>query len=45
VLDPERKTATVYRAPGEARVHTVDETIDLSDAVPDWHVSVRKLFE
>lgn len=45
VADPERRTATVYRAPGEARVHTVEETIDLTDAVPDWHVSVRELFD
>ena len=44
VLDPERHTATVYRAPGEARIHTAGETLDLSDAVPDWHVKVSELF-
>jgi Uma2 family endonuclease len=44
VLDPERRTATVYRAPGEARVHTAEETIDLADAVPGWRVSLRELF-
>jgi len=44
VLDPERQTATVYRGQGEARVHVGDETLDLSDAVPGWQVSVRELF-
>jgi Uma2 family endonuclease len=44
VLDPERKTATVYRGKGEARAHTVQDTLDLSDAVPGWRVTVRELF-
>lgn len=44
VLDPERRTATVYRGPGEASVHVADETLDLSDAVPGWRVAVADLF-
>jgi Uma2 family endonuclease len=44
VLDPARQTATVYRRPGEARVHTGQETIDLGDAVPGWRVAVTELF-
>jgi Uma2 family endonuclease len=44
VLDPERQTATMYRSPGEARVHTSQETIDLGDAVPGWRVTVADLF-
>jgi len=44
VLDPERQTATVYRGKGEARVHRGEETIDLTDAVPDWRVRVAELF-
>ena len=44
VLDPERRTATVHRGRGEARIHAGDETINLADAVPGWRVSVRELF-
>lgn len=44
VLDPERRTATVYRAPGGAQVHTVADTLDLTDAVPGWRVAVAELF-
>jgi Uma2 family endonuclease len=44
VLDPARHTATVYRGSGEARVHTVGDTLDLSDAVPGWEVTVAELF-
>ncbi|MBV9682296.1 MAG: hypothetical protein JO046_10935 [Solirubrobacterales bacterium] len=44
VLDPARKTATVYRGAGEARIHTGQETIDPSDAVPGWRVTVAELF-
>ena len=44
VLDPSRVTATTYRAHGEMRVHTADDTLDLSDAVPGWRVPVADLF-
>ena len=44
VLDPARQTASVYRAPGEIRVYTRHDAIDLSDAVPGWQVTVGDLF-
>lgn len=44
VLDPSKRTATVYRARGEARVHGVEETLDLGDAVPGFGVRVAELF-
>ena len=44
VLDPARQTATVHRGHGEARVHTEQEMVDLTDAVPGWRVSVSELF-
>lgn len=44
VLDPARHTATTYRGAGEVRVHAESDTIDLSDAVPGWRVTVSALF-
>jgi Uma2 family endonuclease len=44
VLDSSKRTATVYRAGGEAHVHGVDETLDLHDAVPGFSVPVAELF-
>jgi Uma2 family endonuclease len=44
VLDPARRTATVYRARGGAQLHSGDDTLDLSDAVPGWRVAVAELF-
>lgn len=44
VLDPAERTATVYRAGGEARVHGVGERLDLDDAVPGFAVGVAELF-
>lgn len=44
VLDPPKRTATVYRGQGEAHVHSGEETLDLSDAVPGVTVAVAELF-
>lgn len=44
VLDPSRHTATVCRGAGEARGYGGDDTLDLSDAVPGWRVTVAELF-
>jgi len=44
VLDPAERTATVYRGQGDAHVHGADDTLDLSDAVPDFNVPVAELF-
>jgi Uma2 family endonuclease len=44
VLDPPKRTATVYRGKGDAHVHRAEETLDLSDAVPGFSVAVAELF-
>lgn len=44
VLDPVERTATVYRAHGDAHVYTSSEVADLSDAVPGFSVAVADLF-
>lgn len=44
VLDPPKCAATVYRAHGDAHVYRADDTLDLSDAVPGFHVAVAELF-
>ena len=43
VLDPARRSATVYRAGGDVNVLT-DGDLDLSDAVPGWRVAVADFF-
>jgi Uma2 family endonuclease len=43
VLDPARRSASVYRASGDVRVHT-DGELELSDAVPGWRVAVAEFF-
>ena len=46
VVDPEKRTVTVYRSREEIRVLTADagETIDGSDVVPGWKLPVAELF-
>jgi Uma2 family endonuclease len=44
VLDPPKRTATVYRGQGDAHVHGPEDTLDLSDAVPGFSVAVAELF-
>jgi Uma2 family endonuclease len=44
VLDPGERTATVYRGHGDAHVHSDQDTLDLSDAVPGFGVTVAELF-
>jgi Uma2 family endonuclease len=43
VLDPARRTATVYRTDEDIRTFT-DGELDLSDAVPGWRVAVADFF-
>jgi Uma2 family endonuclease len=45
MLDPRRWSATVYRAQGDVRVCDRKQELDLSDAVPDWRVSVADFFD
>jgi Uma2 family endonuclease len=45
VADPENRTATVYRAGGDSHTYAgEEETVDLSDAVPGFSVTVGELF-
>lgn len=44
VLDPKRRSATVYRAPGEVRVHGGQDELDLGDVVPGWRIVVADFF-
>jgi hypothetical protein len=44
VLDPPKRTATVYREQGDLHVHGAEDTMDLSDAVPGFSVAVAELF-
>jgi Uma2 family endonuclease len=44
VLDPAARTATVHRRGSEASVHGLEETLDLSDAVPGFRPTVAELF-
>lgn len=44
VLDPDARTATVYRAGGDSHIYAGEETIDLDDAVPGFSVSVGEMF-
>lgn len=44
VLDPPKRTATVYRGQGNAHVYTGQDTLDLGDAVPGFSVAVAELF-
>jgi Uma2 family endonuclease len=44
VLDPAKQTGTIYRGDGAARVHTGEDTLDLSDAVPGFSAALAALF-
>jgi Uma2 family endonuclease len=44
VLDPARRSATVYSPGGDVRIHGEGDELDLSDAVPDWRVAVADFF-
>ncbi|MGH2904568.1 MAG: Uma2 family endonuclease [Solirubrobacteraceae bacterium] len=43
VLHPRTSSATVYRSGGDVQSY-IGGTLDLSDAVPDWHVAVADFF-
>lgn len=44
VVDPPRRTATVYRAPHDIRVLHADEHLDLGDVVAGWSPLVGAFF-
>jgi Uma2 family endonuclease len=44
ILEPESKTAHVYRSRTDIAVYGVGETIDAADVVRDWHIAVADVF-
>lgn len=44
VADPRRRTITAYRSGRDVRVHTEDEVVDASSAVPGWSLRVADAF-
>jgi Uma2 family endonuclease len=44
VVDPDLRTATVYRARDDICVLTADESLDLEDVIPGWHPTVGEFF-
>jgi Uma2 family endonuclease len=44
VLNPAQRTATTYRGQEAVRVHSGDEILDLSDALPGWQVALPDFF-
>jgi Uma2 family endonuclease len=44
VLDPDERTATVYRAGGDSHIYAGEERVELSDAVPGFGVGIDELF-
>lgn len=44
VVDPARRTTTVYRAPHDIRVLHAEESLDLTDVVPGWSPRVGEIF-
>ncbi len=43
VLDPRKRTASVYRGPN-AKLLTVDDMLSGEDVMPGWSVAIRDLF-
>jgi Uma2 family endonuclease len=44
IVDPEARTVTVYRQPGEGRVLWEDATLSGEDVLPDFSCTVAELF-
>jgi Uma2 family endonuclease len=44
VLKPAQRTVTAYRGQEGVRVHSGDDILDLSDAVPGWQVALPDFF-
>jgi Uma2 family endonuclease len=44
VVDPAKRTATVYRRRDDIRSYERTDVVDLADAVPGWRLSLRELF-
>ncbi|CAN5641019.1 hypothetical protein BH20ACT10_BH20ACT10_03040 [soil metagenome] len=44
VVEPRRKTATVYRSRDDIRILTEGDAIDGADVVPGWRLPVSEIF-
>lgn len=44
VVEPKRKTATVYRSREDIRILTEGDTVDGADVVPGWRLPVAEIF-
>ncbi len=44
VVNPRRRTATVYRSRSDVTLLAEDDVLDGGDVVPGWRVPVRELF-
>jgi Uma2 family endonuclease len=44
VMNPRRRTATVYRSREKIRVLNEDDVLDGADVVPGWRLALRELF-
>jgi Uma2 family endonuclease len=44
LIEPEKRSVTVYRSRDHARVLGLDDVIDGEDVVPGWRCPVRRLF-
>ena len=45
IVDPQKKTVTVYRSADEIHILDLSSTIDGGDVVPGWSLSVAELFK
>lgn len=45
IVNPRRKTATLYESNVESRVFTDAESLTVPDVVPGWEMPVREMFE
>ncbi|MEZ6137882.1 MAG: Uma2 family endonuclease [Pirellulaceae bacterium] len=45
ILEPESKTAHVYRSRADIRIYSVGETIEVSDVVLGWELAVADVFD
>jgi Uma2 family endonuclease len=45
VINPRRRSVTIYRSPIEARVLTIGDVLDGQNVVPGWRMPVAEIFE
>lgn len=45
VINPRRRTVTIYRSLLEARILTITDVLDGQDVVPGWQMPVAEMFE